>query len=295
MKFVKSISLVLLFAIFGANEVFAQVNRPYDSDSIERYPFTNDSLDPSEKYPFIDSWPDHIERYPFTNDSLDPSEKYPFTDSWPDHIERYPFTNDSLDPSEKYPFTDSWPDHIERYPFTNDSLDPSEKYPFTDSWPDHIERYPFVKNPWPRYINIPIENREIFLEVERTTEQPVPENQYAWSNTYQLSNPLHIEGIEGDDTNIIYVVVVGNFGGEDQFFDQYPYETDFPEGIQYLLCNHRFTFIDSHQANIACRSDYEDYENFFPISSFFIKRSREIRSFCHSFKKKDLRFQKTFQ
>lgn len=45
--------------------------------------------------------------------------------------------------------------------------------------------------------------------------------------------------IQQDDT--YYIVVFGNFGGESQFFNQYPYNRDFPEGIQNnIICSQSF-------------------------------------------------------
>lgn len=68
-----------------------------------------------------------------------------------------------------------------------------------------------------------------------------------------------------------YVVVFGNFGGESQFFNQYPYETNFPEEIQHsFFCSQSLwnsllplnfnTFIDFIDINTICSSNINDYD-----------------------------------
>ena len=226
MNFIKSINLVmLLFTIFGITEVFAQDNGSNNLDSI-----------------------------------IKPVE------------------------SDK---TDSWPASVERYPFTSDSLDPNE-------------RYPFIKDPWPDYLILYLEKQ--FIETNWTVERtplPVPEPQFTWSEayayqprpkdsliTYQIPlNPEErgLKNYQKDSSDLllnfqyniledVYVVVFGDFGGEEQFFDQYLYDRDFPEGIKYTaLCSPEYlidkldlvaSHIGSNFNTINC-SDFDGLNVFF--------------------------------
>ena len=187
-RFIKSVSLVLLFAIFGTSGAFAQDDGPIKS---------LETSDPSSLIKPID--PSKL------NDLLKP-----------------------VDSSELDAF-------LEKYvrPYENE-------YPYTSS---HNREYPLIEDPWPDYINIPIEKGyiEATWEVERIP-LPVSEPQFTWSNAHhQVSENIVDEVLDLSNDTDVYIVVFGNFGGASQIFEKYPYDTDFPEWVaSAYICNSSF-------------------------------------------------------
>ena len=133
MKFVKSISLILLFAIFGINGVFAQND---DSNSNGQ-------------------------------------------------------TSNSLENKD-------------------DRIVPNEDY-----------------FPYPSYTYLNIEKQHITFYQPTFKEQVEQLAEEQWIADYILQDA--------------YITVFGSFGGTSEFFDQYPYDTDFPEWMGYAyICNSSF-------------------------------------------------------
>ena len=174
MKFVKSISLILLFAIFGINGVFAQNNKPSSN-----WPTLGDK----DKLRIIIK-----EKPELQIPAMEPIPQL-------------------LDPT------------IAPFLKKEDRFQP-------ESTPD-------IYAPEDLFITYraPMTSEEIGL---KNYYQPRPED-YSFI-TYQkpLGDQYLLLNIED-----AYLVVFGRFGGEGQFFDQYPYDTDFPEEIKYSpLCNY---------------------------------------------------------
>ena len=100
-----------------------------------------------------------------------------------------------------------------------------------------MEPYPFIKQPDLRIIN----------SMEKNYTYPTLENDFKYL-THE---------IVGD----AYVLVFGNFGGEEQFFDGYLHDRDFPEGVQYsMICDPLFWEGDKEDINYLSRSGFLDQE-----------------------------------
>ena len=123
-------------------------------------------------------------------------------------------------------------------PYNPDALiklvDPSELKDFMklvdpSQLDDLMKAYPYVDH-----------GREyIYADPERyfltlTEEQPALKN-------LKEQLPLPLVNLYVDILDDVYITVFGVFSGEDKFFDQYPYDTDFPEGVQSgFVCNPSF-------------------------------------------------------
>ena len=92
-----------------------------------------------------------------------------------------------------------------------------------------------------------------------------PEQTFTISKDLEENLINNIRDLDNNFTHNIlkdaYVVVFGDFDGESQFFEQYPYDTDFPEWMEYS-----YTCSSSFWNNLERRYYYNDQLNYFLVN-----------------------------